>query len=102
MAEKKSESAKLRVSKVDTKNLTKGELRKLNMLRKSVGEQLGNETFAKWYAAKQSSAPEIDQNIAVVEQALEPLIKSNKLKIPRGGYLIRRGRGRIIVEKARQ
>ena len=32
---------------------------------------------------------------------LWPLIEEGTLAIPRGGYLLRRGRGRIIGERAR-
>ena len=87
--------------KIDEKTLTKGELRKLNMLRKSVGTKLGETTFAKWYAEKEVAAPATDMNATLIAQALEPLVKSNKIKLPRGGYLLRRGRGRVIVEPAK-
>jgi hypothetical protein len=32
---------------------------------------------------------------------LELLAKRRKLQIPRGGYLVRRGRRRVIVERVR-
>lgn len=83
---------------INEKSLSKGELRKLNALRKSVGEDLGNEAFSKWYETART-APEVpsDRNIEVIRAALEPRI--NELKFPRGGsYVVKRGRGRIIVE----
>lgn len=92
-------AAKSKVSKIDTGKLTKGELRKLNMLRKSVGEKLGETTFAKWYANKKEAAPAADKNALLIEQALTPLIKSDDLRMPRGGYVVKRGKGRIIVER---
>jgi hypothetical protein len=82
---------------IDEKTLTKGELRKLNALRKSVGDDLGTEAFAKWYAQREKHEEAPDPNIALIEDALNPLIK--KISIPRGGaYAVRRGRGRFIVE----
>ena len=42
-----------------------------------------------------------DGNAALVVDTLWPLIEQGRLAIPRGGYLLRRGRGRIIVEPAR-
>jgi hypothetical protein len=30
---------------------------------------------------------------------LQPLIEEGRLSIPRGGYVVRRGRGRVIVER---
>jgi hypothetical protein len=82
---------------IDEKNLTKGELRKLNALQKSIGEQLGKEAFAKWYAQNGQGAQPSDPNAELIEKALNPLIK--KVRIPRGSaYAVRRGRGRFIVE----
>jgi len=82
---------------IDESALTKGELRKLDALRKSIGEQLGEEAFTKWYAQEGEGKAPDDPNIEMIERALRPLIK--KLRIPRGGaYALRRGRGRFIVE----
>ena len=92
-------AAKSKAPKLDTAKLSKGELRKLNMLRKSVGEKLGEATFAKWYANKEVAEPSVDKNALLIEQALTPLIDSDNLKMPRGGYLVKRGKGRIIVER---
>jgi hypothetical protein len=84
------------------KELSKGELRKLNALRKSIGDDIAEEAFAKWLERKQQQAPEAtDKNAALIKDALEPLIEKKKLSIPRGGYLVRRGRGRVIIERAR-
>ena len=41
-----------------------------------------------------------DNNIEVIVEALWPLVKQGKLSIRRGGYLVRRGRRRLIVESA--
>jgi len=85
------------MSEIDEKALTKGELRKLNALRKSIGDDLANEAFAKWCAAQESSKGAKDPNIELIESALNPLL--DKIRVPRGGaYAIRRGRGRFIVE----
>jgi phage antirepressor YoqD-like protein len=87
-------------SKIDEKLLTKGEIRKLNALRKSVGEDIGEKTFVEWLRKKPVAMTETeDKNAALIADTLIPLIQKNKLQIPRGGYLVRRGRGRIIVER---
>lgn len=84
----------------DVKELTKGELRKLNALRKSIGDDIADEAFAKWLETKKNqTADGADKNAARIEEALQPLIENKKLSIPRGGYLLRRGRGRVIVER---
>ena len=95
--------AKPQAPELDLKALTKGELRKLNALRKSVGEKLGEETFFKWLK-KQSTASDgvvEDKNATMIADALIKLIDEKSLRIPRGGYLVTRGRGRVIVTRAR-
>ncbi len=86
--------------KLDEKALTKGELRKLIAIRKSVGEDIGDKAFVEWLRKKPAvmAEPE-DKNAALIADTLIPLIEQNKLRIPRGGYVIRRGRGRVIVER---
>lgn len=86
---------------VDESALTKGELRKLNALRKSIGEKLGEEAFSKWLKKKETTSGTVpeDKNAALIANALMKLINEKKLRIPRGGYLVTRGRGRVIVEQ---
>jgi len=89
---------------IDESALTKGELRKLNALRKSVGETLGEQTFAKWLEKKAkgtANEPE-DRNALLIADALVGLINEKGLRIPRGGYVVTRGRGRVIVTQAKQ
>ncbi len=84
--------------KLDEKLLTKGELRKLAALRKSVGEDIGDQAFMDWLRKKPAAIAEPeDKNAALIADTLVTLIEQNKLRIPRGGYLILRGRGRVIV-----
>ena len=89
-------------SGIDESTLTKGQVRKLRALRKSVGEEIGEQAFAAWLSS-QSGAGEkkADGNAATVVDTLWTLVEQGSLAIPRGGYIIRRGRGRIIVEPAR-
>lgn len=107
MAKKaKSKSTAKSSAKAGTKfnesALTKGELRKLNALRKSVGEALGEKTFTEWLKKRASSkaTPSEDKNAALIADSLVKLIDEKKLRIPRGGYLVTRGRGRVIVTPA--
>ena len=84
-------------SAFEEKSLTKGELRKLNALRKSIGEELAEEAFGKWYSQEAKGRENSDPNVELFEEALNPLI--DKVRIQRGSaYAIRRGRGRFIVE----
>ena len=81
---------------IDEGALTKGQLRKLNALRKSVGKEIGERAFAEWLASQ--AEEKTDKNIQVIVDVLWPLVQQGKFKIKRGGYLVRRGRGRRIVE----
>ena len=82
---------------IDETSLKKGQLRKLNTLRKSVGPAIADEAFAKWLA-QASDEPEGDKYAGVIADALWDLVQDGKLMIRRGGYIVRRGRGRVIVE----
>ena len=81
--------------------LTKGQRRKLNALKNSVGEEIGERAFAEWLGAQEAAAGKADGNAALIVDTLWPMVEQGTLSIPRGGYLIRRGRGRLIVEPAR-
>ena len=85
---------------IDESALTKGQLRKLRALRKSVGDGIAERAFAEWFVSQAGSTAKADANAATIVDTLWPLVQQGTLAIPRGGYLIRRGRGRIIVEAA--
>ncbi len=90
------------VSAINEAGLTKGEIRKLNALRKSLGDTIADRAFAEWLRQKtrtKAGAP-VDQNAELIASALLPLAKAGKLRIGRGGYLVKRGRGRVIVSRA--
>ncbi len=86
---------------INTSALTKGELRKLNALRKSLGDTIADRAFTQWFRQKtraRAGAP-VDQNAELIASTLLPLAKARKLRIGRGGYLVKRGRGRVIVSR---
>ena len=89
-------------NQIDESTLTKGQRRKLNALRKSVGDEIGGQAFAAWLSSQSAAAgAATDENAGLIVDTLWPLVQEGALAIPRGGYLLRRGRGRIIVEPAR-
>ena len=88
--------------KFDQKSLTKGQLRKLIALRKSVGDEIGTRAFASWFASERKGQKKpVDKNAVMVTGALEALIRDRKLTIPRGGYVLKRGKKRVIVTRAK-
>ena len=88
-------------TQIDENSLTKGQSRKLDALRKSVGNEIGEQAFVAWLTS-QSAAGKADANAALIVDTLWPLVQQGTLAIPRGGYLVRRGRGRIVVEPAKR
>lgn len=88
------------MTQIDESTLTKGQLRKLAALKNSVGDEIGERAFTEWLAS-QGAGKEPDGNAAKIVDMLWPMVQEGALAIPRGGYLIRRGRGRIIVESAK-
>jgi len=82
---------------IDEATLTKGQLRKLTALRRSVGPAIADEAFSKWLELA-VEAPETDRNAEIISNALWDMIQDGRLSIRRGGYVVRRGRGRVIVE----
>ena len=87
-------------SGIDETALSKGERRKLNALRKSVGDEIGDRAFLEWQSSRPAGSENEDLHAMRIVDTLWPLVEEGRLKIPRGGYLLRRGRGRIIVEPA--
>ena len=80
---------------INESTLTKGQLRKLNVLRKSVGDELGEEVFAKWLAQQAAaSAPKVDPVAAKFEDALAGFADDRSFNLGVYGYTIRRARGK--------
>ena len=85
---------------IDESQLTKMEIRKLNALRKSVGDAIAEKAFAEWQVSRpepQKSAP-TDKTAEAIADAIMKLLDSGKIKsLPQGGYVVKRGRGRVVV-----
>ena len=75
--------------------LAKGQLRKLNALRKSVGDELGEEVFAKWLVQRATaSAAKVDPVAVKIENALARFTDDRSFNLGVYGYTIRRARGK--------
>lgn len=80
---------------IDEGALTKGQLRKLTALRRSVGDKLGEEVFLKWLAKQAvTSAAKVDPVAKKIEEALASLENDRPLNLGVYGYTIRRARGK--------
>ncbi len=61
-------------------------------------EKIGTTAFAKWLAAQPTTPKEpVDKSAERIVAALEALTKESKLRLPRGGYLVKRGSGGSIT-----
>ena len=90
--------------RIQEAKLNKGHQRKLKALRKSLGKKIADEAFSKWLkemASGKKKASKIDPIGARLAACVGREDKKKKLKLPRGGYLIRRGfQGVILAEAA--
>ena len=91
--------------RIQESKLSKGNQRKLKALRKSLGKKIADEAFSKWLkemADGNKMASKIDPVAARLADCIGKEDKKKlKLKLPRAGYLVRRGfQGVILVEAA--
>ena len=84
---------------IDESALSKGRLRKLNALRRSLGQTIADEAFARWLE-QAAEVPETDENAEIIADTLYGMVREGRVSIRRGGYVVRRGRRRVIVEPA--
>ena len=85
--------------------LTKGQIRKLNALRNSIGVKIGEEAFGKWLKEQAKAVPKV-QSDPVAEKildAVKSLEKDKTVKLGNRGYVIKRARGKgtkaFVVQK---
>ena len=81
---------------IDETGLTKGLVRKLAALRKSVGDDLAEEVFARWLereAASQAKSKPDPVAMKIVE-ALAGFENDPKFKLGNHGYTLRRAKGK--------
>ena len=79
---------------IDEKKLTKGQIRKLNALRKSVGNELGEDVFNKWLAQQAAMKPKPDPIAEKINAALAGFEGDSSFRLGNYGYTIRRARGK--------
>ncbi|MDE0391471.1 MAG: hypothetical protein OXI57_05305 [Rhodospirillales bacterium] len=55
---------------IDESGPTKGRLRKLRALRKSMGDEIAARAFAEWLASQQAASGKADGNAATIMDSL--------------------------------
>lgn len=80
---------------IDESTLTKGQVRKLNALRKSLGDNIAEEAFTKWLVAQSKETKEARDPIAdALVSALAHLQHDKGFRLGRRGYVVRRAKGK--------
>ena len=80
---------------IDQSTLTKGQVRKLNVLRKSVGNDIADDAFAKWMKTQSKTPKEVRDPVAdALVAALANLKDDKKIRLGRKGYVVRRAKGK--------
>ena len=90
---------------INEKTLTKGQLRKLNALRKSLGTKIADRAFTHWLKA-QPAKVETAKSDPVAEKlvaAVASLSKDKSFNLGRKGYVVKRAKGKgakgFVAEK---
>jgi len=81
---------------IDESGLKKGQIVKLNALRKSLGADLADDVFAKWLK-QQDTKSEVEKQDPVAQkivEALAGLVKDDAFRLGNQGYTVRRARGK--------
>lgn len=84
--------------RISESKLTKGQVRKLNGLRKSVGDALAEEVFRKWLAQQANAAAgaKPDAVALKIEESMAGFTNDRTFKLGNYGYTIRRARGKGV------
>ena len=82
---------------IDHSTLTKGQVRKLNALRKSVGDDIAEDAFAKWMTAQSQTPKDVRDPVAdALVAALSHLNHDKGFKLGNKGYVVRRAKGKGV------
>ena len=80
---------------IDQSTLNKGQIRKLNALRKSVGDDIAEDAFGKWMKTQSKTPKEVRDPVAdALVVALANLQNDKSFKLGNKGYVVKRARGK--------
>ena len=90
---------------INQSTLTKGQIRKLNALRKSLGDPIAEEAFTKWLKAQAADISKTDPVARKLVKAVAKLETDKSFTLGRKGYVIKRAKGRgasgFVAEKVK-
>ena len=80
---------------IDQSALTKGQVRKLNTLRRSTGDDIAEDAFGKWMKTQSKTPKEVRDPVAdALVAALSRLTSDKSFKLGTKGYVVRRAKGK--------
>ena len=80
---------------IDQSTLTKAQIRKLNALRKSVGDDIAEAAFGKWMKTQTKTPKETRDTVAdALVTALSNLKLDKSFKLGNKGYVVKRSKGK--------
>ena len=81
---------------IDQSTLTKGQIRKLNALRKSIGDDIAEDAFSKWMKTQSKTPKETRDAVAdALVTALSHLQNDKSFKVGTKGYVVKRSKGKV-------
>ena len=80
---------------IDQSTLTKGQVRKLNALRKSVGNDIADDAFTKWMKTQSKTPKEVSDPVAdALVTALDQFKDDKTFRLGSKGYVVKRSKGK--------
>jgi hypothetical protein len=80
---------------IDQSTLTKGQIRKLNALRKSVGNDIAEDAFAKWMKSQSKTPKDARDPVAdALVAALDQFMDDKTFRLGAKGYVVKRSKGK--------
>ena len=81
---------------IDQSTLNKGQIRKLNALRKSVGNDIANAAFAKWMKTQSKAPKEVRDPVAdALVASMDPFKDDKTFRLGTKGYVVKRSKGKV-------
>ena len=80
---------------IDQSTLTKGQVRKLNALRKSIGDDIAEDAFGKWMKTQSKTPKEVRDPVAdALVAALDQFKDDKTFRLGAKGYVVKRSKGK--------
>ena len=82
---------------IDQSTLTKGQIRKLNALRKSIGNEIADVAFSKWMTAQSKTPKDVSDPVAdALVAALNQFKDDKTFNLGTKGYVVKRSKGKGV------